>query len=103
MITLNPASRITMEINHNLTGILELFGGVDAGLDFEVAGVLDFEVVPRDHTIVDLESLVAQVGHFVGVAGWADDYVGDLLQVREDVHEMKGFMAGRKVRAYFLL
>ena len=75
-----------MQVNHNLTDILELFSRVDASLDFEVAGVLDFEIVPRDYTVVNLEGLVTEIGHFVGVTGGADDNVGDLLQVGEDVH-----------------
>ncbi len=37
-----------MQVNHNLADILELFSRVYAGLDFEVAGILDFEIVPQD-------------------------------------------------------
>jgi hypothetical protein len=79
-----------MQVNHKVSDILELFSRVDAGLDFEVAGVFDFEIVPRDYSVVDLEGFVAEIGHFVGVPGGTDDDVGDLLQVGEDVHAWKG-------------
>lgn len=79
-----------MQVNHNMADILELFSRVDAGLDFEVAGVFNFEIVPRDYAIVDLEGLVAEIGHFVCVTRGTDDDVGDLLQVGEDVHAWKG-------------
>ena len=87
MNTLNSASRITVQINHDLGDIFELFSRIHTDLDLEVARILYLEVLAEDLLIVDLEGLVAQVSQFVCVTRGADYNVGDLLQVREYIHE----------------
>lgn len=91
-----------MQINHDMTDILELLCRVYTGFDLEVTRVFNLKVLAKDLLVVDLESLVAQVGHFVGVARGADDYVGDLLQVGKDVHWVQRMMERRMRNDLFL-
>jgi hypothetical protein len=87
MNTLNSGARIAVQINHDLADIFELFSRIDTEFDFEVAGIFYLDVLAEDLLVVDLEGLVTQVGQFICVTRGANNYIGNILQVREDVHE----------------
>lgn len=76
-----------MQVNEDIVAPNVLLLGEEAGLDGQIARVLDFEIKASDCLSIEIEGFRPEIAGLVEMSGGPDDHIGDLIHIgRQDVH-----------------
>jgi len=85
-ITLNPTSRITMQVHKHLPYLPNLLGRIDTAPNPKPSFIPDIKIMPGDQSVPQTKDLIPQIDHLIGIPGRSYDQASNLIQIRQDIH-----------------
>lgn len=103
IFTLDSTSRITMQINNALfNGFKISLTGIKTTFDLHSSRIFQLEILSLYSFIFNLKTSVSQISDLVRISWRSDNYVGNLFEIRKNVHSKVKKMIKKSVTKWMI-